>query len=154
MCKTNAQLSFTELHTLEICGQEYQEALVKLHKSSSYFMDMLTWDLPQVLTNGSNGKNSDRCLHPYFSYKLSLKATCKPLQHTQPRAQNCLGHPLGYASNKAEQGSQFFFLSHNASSSVGLILRIAGISSKYKKIRLLSSSNQHREMSRQQYKAI
>lgn len=73
---SNAQLSFKELQTLEIYGQEQQEALVKLQKSNSYLMDnMLTWDLPQVLTNGSNGKNADRCLHPHFLQKLTL--TCK-----------------------------------------------------------------------------
>lgn len=82
------------------------------------------------------------------------KPHARPLQHTQASARHSIGPPLGCASNKAEQGPWFFFLSHNASSSVELILRIAGISSKYKKTRLVSSSNQHREMSSQQCKAI
>lgn len=49
-----------------------------------------------------------------------------------------------------------FFLSHNGTDSFSVepILRIAGISSKYKQKRLTSISNQHRKMSSQQSRAI
>lgn len=103
--KTNAQLSFKELQTLEICGQGWQEAIVKLQKSSSYLMDnMLTWDLPQVITNGSNGKNADRCLHPQFFVEINshMQDHCSIPNHQPSIAQVILWDVL---VNKAEQGS-------------------------------------------------
>lgn len=153
--KTNAQLSFKELQTLEICGQGWQEAIVKLQKSSSYLMDnMLTWDLPQVITNGSNGKNADGCLHPQFFVEINshMQDHCSIPNHQPSIAQVIL---WDVPVNKAEQGSWFFFL-------VSQCFLLCWTNSrncrhqflKYKKTRLVSSSNQHREMSSQQYKAI
>lgn len=55
---------------------------------------------------------------PIFCRNYLSKPHAKSLQHTQPSAQHCLGHPLGCANNKAEQGSWFFSLYHNTSSSV------------------------------------
>lgn len=84
------------------------------------------------------------------------KPHARSLQHTKQSPQHSTGHPLVCARNKAEQGSLFFFLSHSgtASSSVEPILRTAGISSKYKQKRLISSSNQCRKLSSQQSRAI
>lgn len=93
-----------------------------------------------------------------FNPSLCRKHLSKPHVrspwHTQQSSQHSTGHPLVCASNEAEQGSSFFFLSRNGTAAFAeLILRSAGTSSKYKKKRLMPSSNQ-RKMSSQQSRAI
>lgn len=140
----------------KVWGQEEQEASCKVAEVQ------LLPHVQRADMGSSTGTNRwfqwEECRQIPFVLSLHMnhlsKPHARPLQHTQASVQHSIGPPLGCASNKAEQGSWFFFLSHSASSSVELILRIAGISSKYKKTRLVSSSNQHREMSSQQCKAI